>query len=128
MLTVTIQQSHRISAQFLRFLETRIQRSALALVALVADHEGAGRLGDLGGGVGRAVVDDDHGVSVGPGPQDHAADEPFLVVRRDDGYDSLSLFWRLYACFLLNGHSTPPATLPARPARGRDNHHLGLRG
>ena len=60
-------------------------RLRLATILLKPDHLGAGEPGDLGGPVGRAVVDDDDPVGVLPGLEDDRADHQPLVVGRDNG-------------------------------------------
>jgi hypothetical protein len=62
-----------------------VEGGAFAAVARVADDVGTGGLGDLGGGVARAVVDDDDEVGITAGLEDDAADEALFVEGGDDG-------------------------------------------
>jgi hypothetical protein len=83
-LAVGVDHRHRIGMMMARLLKSDIEGCALALVALAMVYRSARAAGDLGGLIGRAVVNhqDVHGVPLEL--EDHAADEAFFVVGRHD--------------------------------------------
>ena len=85
-LAVAVQPHRRGVALVARVHEPCLHRAADPEVEGQREDGGAVRGGDLGGGIGRAVVDHDHveGRVEGPDLVDHATDRRLLVVRRDD--------------------------------------------
>ena len=76
MLAVAVDGDRHVVAARARFLEAGAERRAFAAVVCVHQHVAAGRPRDLGGAVGRAVVDHDHiAREVGAKLCDHLADD-----------------------------------------------------
>ena len=86
-LAVAVDLDGDVEVMLGRILDARLNGGADAEVVRQAEHGCAGRAGELGGAVGRAVVDDDDlevGVEV-PDLGDDLRDGARLVVGRDDG-------------------------------------------
>ena len=82
-LTVAVEQHQRIGMDRARMLERGLDGRGLAFVARVAQDGRARGFGDHRGGIGRAVVDDEHEAALFAQLEHQAADEAVLVVGRN---------------------------------------------